>query len=74
MLNENCSTLSFTLIFSQSRSRMECFTIMAIMSKQNEIYDTPALEVFEVECEGLLCVSGVEPGEGEDGSDGDSMF
>lgn len=44
---------------------------MKTESMRKEQYSAPAVEAFDVECEGVFCVS--QPGAGEDGEDGDSM-
>lgn len=43
---------------------------MVTDSRKNELYDAPEIDVFEVECEGVFCLS---PGTGEDGNDGDGL-
>ncbi len=38
-----------------------------------EQYNAPELNVFNIETEGVLCGSGLKPGESEDGELGDDL-
>lgn len=45
---------------------------MTTYSKRKEQYSVPTMEMFEVNCEGVFCIS-LNPGESEDGTQGDDL-